>query len=110
MLAHLTLRVLRQRTTEATSQEVAAEASALPVSTKPVTLSFKGGLSMSKLGQSGPSKKPVPLSQAFSMDDAAEGEGDTETNDTAAAEDPKGLFGCWETSICASWLTVYRMV
>ncbi|KAI0747699.1 hypothetical protein C8Q80DRAFT_1336748 [Daedaleopsis nitida] len=74
---------------DTTSQDVAAEASTLPVSDKPVTLSFKGGLTINKPGQPGTSKKAVPLSQAFSMDDAAEGDADATTNDTTAAEDPK---------------------
>ncbi|EJF62555.1 hypothetical protein DICSQDRAFT_103972 [Dichomitus squalens LYAD-421 SS1] len=72
-----------------TTQETSVEASALPVSDKPVTLSFKGGLSIAKPGPAGPSKKAVPLSQAFSMDDAAEGEGDATTTDATATEDPK---------------------
>ena len=84
--------------------------SALPVSDKPVTLSFKGGFSMNKPGQPGASKKAVPLSQAFSMDEAGEGDADPTTSDATATEDPKGLSGCWETNACASWLTVYRLV
>ncbi len=78
-----------------TAQEPSAEASVLPTSDKPVTLSFKGGLSIGKPGQTGPSKKVMPLSQAFSMDDAAEGEGDANTNEATTTEDPKGLSRCW---------------
>ena len=79
-----------------------AEASALPVSDKPVTLSFKGGLSVNKPSTVGTSsKKPVPLSQAFSMDDAVEGEGDAGASETNATEDPKGLSRRWETAVCA---------
>ncbi|KAI0806997.1 hypothetical protein C8Q74DRAFT_1225356 [Fomes fomentarius] len=64
--------------------------SVLPVSDKPVMLSFKGGLSINKPGPTGPvAKKPVPLSRAFSMDDAADVEDEAKTNDTTAAEDPK---------------------
>ncbi|KAH9890700.1 hypothetical protein C8Q73DRAFT_705276 [Cubamyces lactineus] len=77
---------------ESNSLGTTVEASALPVSDKPVTLSFKGGLSISKPGQAGPSgqaKKAVPLSQAFSMDDGAEGEADAATTETNATEDPK---------------------
>lgn len=85
--------------------------SALPVSDKPVMLNFKGGLSINKPGPTGPvAKKPVPLSRAFSMDDAADLEDEAKTNDTTAAEDPKGLSRCWETSLYASWLTVCRLV
>ena len=87
-----------------------AEASALPVSDKPVTLSFKGGLSIGKPGGASSSKKPAPLSQAFSMDDAAEGEGDATTNEANATEDPKGLSRRWETTVCAGWLTMSRLV
>ncbi|OSD02722.1 hypothetical protein PYCCODRAFT_1477382 [Trametes coccinea BRFM310] len=67
------------------------EASVLPVSDKPVTLSFKGGLSIGKPGQSSGSsaKKPVPLAQAFSMDDGAEGEEDAAAAEMTTAEDPK---------------------
>ncbi|RDX45484.1 hypothetical protein OH76DRAFT_956917 [Lentinus brumalis] len=78
-----------KRKKEATSHEVAAEASALPVSDKPVTLSFKGGLAMKAPGQGAQAKKLVPVSQAFSMDDAAEGEEASATNETTTAEDPK---------------------
>ncbi|KAM5535561.1 hypothetical protein V8D89_010728 [Ganoderma adspersum] len=70
------------------TQEPSAEASVLPASDKPVTLSFKGGLSIGKVGQTGPSKV-TPLSQAFSMDDAAEGEEDANANEAATTEDPK---------------------
>ncbi|KAI0648214.1 hypothetical protein C8Q79DRAFT_999635 [Trametes meyenii] len=77
---------------DANAQGAKVEASALPVSDKPVTLNFKGGFSMAKPGQAGPSnasKKPVPISAAFSMDDGAEGEGDAAANETTATEDPK---------------------
>lgn len=56
-----------------------AEASALPVSDKPVTLSFKGGfgqkLALAGNSTSGPVKKTVPAPVAFSMadDDGNEG-------------------------------------
>lgn len=40
------------------------------------------------------------------MDDAAEGEEDVNANEAATTEDPKGLSRCWETKVCASWLTV----
>lgn len=93
-----------------TMQEPPAEASVLPASDKPVTLSFKGGLSISKPGQAGPSRKVAPLSQAFSMDDAAEDEQDAATNEAAATEDPKGLSRCWRTNICAGWLTVLSLL
>lgn len=82
------------------------EASALPVSDKPVTLNFKGGFSMGKPGLAGPSglaKKPAPL--AFSLDDGAEGEDETAANETTTTEDPKGLSGRWETVASAGWLT-----
>ncbi|KAL1947461.1 hypothetical protein VTO73DRAFT_14422 [Trametes versicolor] len=68
------------------------EASALPVSDKPVTLAFKGGFSIGKPGQGGPAglpKKPVPLTQAFSMDDGGEGDEDGAANETTTTEDPK---------------------
>ncbi|KAI0373364.1 hypothetical protein BV20DRAFT_1042175 [Pilatotrama ljubarskyi] len=74
------------------AQEAKVEASALPVSDKPVTLNFKGGFSINKPGQAGPSgpaKKPAPLSQAFSMDDGAEGDADASANETTTTEDPK---------------------
>ncbi|KAH9857720.1 hypothetical protein C2E23DRAFT_805452 [Lenzites betulinus] len=74
---------------EVSAQGTKVAASALPVSDKPVTLAFKGGFSMGKPGQAGPSKKPAPLSQAFSMDDGAEGEDDAATNETTTTEDPK---------------------
>ncbi|KAI0710448.1 hypothetical protein C8T65DRAFT_648399 [Cerioporus squamosus] len=79
----------KEKKKKETTSEVSVEASTLPVSDKPVTLSFKGGLTMSKPGQGSQAKKPVPLSQAFSMDDAAEGEADAATNETTSAEDPK---------------------
>lgn len=84
------------------------EASALPVSDKPVTLAFKGGFSIGKPGQGGPSglpKKPVPLTLAFSMDDGGEGDEDGAANETTTTEDPKGLSGRWETVARAGWLT-----
>ncbi|CDO69037.1 hypothetical protein BN946_scf184834.g44 [Trametes cinnabarina] len=78
---------------DTSAQGTKVEASALPVSDKPVTLSFKGGLSINKPGQSSASaaKKPVPLAQAFSMDDGAEGEEDAAAAEATTAEDPKGL-------------------
>ncbi|KAI0831791.1 hypothetical protein BC628DRAFT_1486301 [Trametes gibbosa] len=74
---------------DVSAQGTKVAASALPVSDKPVTLAFKGGFSMGKPGQAGPSKKPAPLSQAFSMDDGAEGEDDATANETTTTEDPK---------------------
>ncbi|KAI8998970.1 hypothetical protein BD414DRAFT_139782 [Trametes punicea] len=77
---------------DTSAQGPAIEASALPVTDKPVTLSFKGGLSINKPGQSGvssTSKKPAPLPQAFSMDDGAEGEADSTITETTTTEDPK---------------------
>ncbi|KAI0350105.1 hypothetical protein OH77DRAFT_1507171 [Trametes cingulata] len=73
------------------AQGVKVEASALPVSDKPVTLNFKSGFSMSKPGQAGSAsaKKPAPLSQAFSMDDGADGDADAGANETMTTEDPK---------------------
>ncbi|KAI0781294.1 hypothetical protein BD413DRAFT_600684 [Trametes elegans] len=68
------------------------EASALPVSDKPVTLSFKGGFSVNKPGQAGPStagKKPAVSIQAFSLDDGAEGDADAGAAETTTTEDPK---------------------
>ncbi|KAI0928096.1 hypothetical protein AcV5_005779 [Taiwanofungus camphoratus] len=71
------------------------EASALPVSDKPVTLSFKGGL-MGKQGttvaNADSARKPAPLSLAFSLTedallaDATAGE---DENQKSTAEDPK---------------------
>ncbi len=61
-------------------------------------------------GQGAQAKKLVPVSQAFSMDDAAEGEEASATNETTTAEDPKGLSRYWETAVCATWLTVSRLV
>ena len=65
---------------------------------------------MSKPGQGAQAKKPVPVSTAFSMDDAAEGDADAATNETTTAEDPKGLSRCWKTTECTTWLTVSRLL
>ena len=73
-------------------------------------MNFKGGFSIGKPGAAGASKKPAPLSSAFSMDDAAEGETDATTNEANNTEDPKGLLNCWKTTVCAGWLTVSRLV
>ena len=68
------------------------EASALPVSDKPVTLNFKGGFG-SKIAlnthPTGPVKKPLSL--AFGEDDGADGNGDDDGGDQSVSEDPKGL-------------------
>ncbi|KAI0637339.1 hypothetical protein C8Q77DRAFT_562644 [Trametes polyzona] len=73
------------------TQGAKVEASALPVSDKPVTLNFKGGFSIGKPGQasSAAAKKPAPLTQAFSMDDGAEGEADAAASEATTTEDPK---------------------
>ncbi|KAH9923996.1 uncharacterized protein BXZ73DRAFT_91386 [Epithele typhae] len=69
------------------TSQVPVEASALPVSDKPVTLNFKSGFTMGKIGGVGAAKK-APLSSAFSMDDGAEDDADA-TAETSTAEDPK---------------------
>ncbi|RPD65767.1 hypothetical protein L226DRAFT_529916 [Lentinus tigrinus ALCF2SS1-7] len=84
-----TVKEKKEKRKKGATHEVSAEASALPVSDKPVTLSFKGGLTMNKPGQGAQAKKAVPLSTAFSMDDAAEGEADATANEATTAEDPK---------------------
>lgn len=74
------------------------EASSLPITDKPVTLSFKGGASVKQapLGvvqQTGPVKRAVPLSNAFSAaegleaDDATASDAEHQKN---SSEDPKG--------------------
>ena len=70
------------------------EASALPVSDKPVTLSFKGGLSTKASSSSvsglGSAKKAAPLSLGFSMteDDGNDGNGE---DDKGGSDPSKGL-------------------
>lgn len=69
------------------------EASELPLSDKPVTLSFKGGFGQ-KPGftaiPTGPVKRAPPTTLGFSMaDDDGTGEGD-EGGEQNQAEDPKG--------------------
>ncbi|THG92972.1 hypothetical protein EW026_g8122, partial [Hermanssonia centrifuga] len=70
-----------------------AEASTLPVSDKPVTLSFKGGLgakqSLTNIAPSGPTKKPAPLALGFSMADEETAEDGDEGGEKDASEDPK---------------------
>lgn len=74
-----------------------AEASALPVSDKPVTLSLKGGLN--KAGGTMPislaSAKKAPITSAFSMnEDGTPGDdnGSDEEQQKAASDDLKGWF------------------
>lgn len=86
------------------------EASALPVSDKPVTLSFKGGL-MGKQGttvaNADSARKPAPLSLAFSLTedallaDATAGE---DENQKSTAEDPKGLSHTLRSTRMALWM------
>ncbi len=71
-----------------------AEASTLPVSDKPVTLSFKGGFGQ-KLGltgnsAAGPVKKPIPAPVGFSMADD-DGSDNEDSEDKGPAGDLKGL-------------------
>lgn len=75
-----------------------AEASALPVSDKPVTLSLKGGLTSKAGGAmsiSLASAKKAPISSAFSMnEDAAPGDENASDDEQqkAASDDLKGWF------------------
>ncbi|KAH9927043.1 hypothetical protein B0H21DRAFT_839215 [Amylocystis lapponica] len=76
------------------NEEPTAEPSTLPVSDKPVTLNFKGGLTSklatSSSGNVGAAKKSAPLSLAFSMEELPPtGEEDQNEDLKGAAEDPK---------------------
>ncbi len=66
------------------------EASTLPVSDKPVTLNFKGGLGP-KVTLTAPPTGPIkkPLSLGFGDEDGAVGNGD-DGGEQGVSEDPKG--------------------
>lgn len=73
----------------ASKNNVLAEASVLPVSDKPVTLSFnKAGLSLNKGSSSTAVKTPAPLALGFSMTEAADDD-EGEAAETAANQDLK---------------------
>ncbi|THH14333.1 hypothetical protein EW146_g5981, partial [Bondarzewia mesenterica] len=65
------------------------EASALPVSDKPVTLSFKGGLASSKGVASTAPKPAAPLTLGFSMTDETATNDDESAEKTSATDDAK---------------------
>jgi hypothetical protein len=67
-------RVLTARTAAAEKPAAPPEASLLPVLDKPVTLSFKGGLSLSKAGAGAGVAKPAVFDGADDDDDAQEEE------------------------------------